>query len=342
MLAMRLPTPTPRSRFFQAVVTLVLLTSVPSLRAANLAANPQGSGSVGSAQLVCTPASLQFGEVAVGRTKAATLSIGNLGRSSISLSRIITTGGGFGVRGLDFPLTLASGERFTFAADFAPLSKGDSSGSISFVAEGTEAANPAALTIALSGTGTDAGLLVVAPSALNFGATRVGTHTIQVGTIQAANSAVTIFAAESSSPEFALQGMSFPVTIPAGEGRLFTVTFKPQVAGAAAGSVSFRSDSGNLPIVQSLIGTAISSGPRRVDLSWNPSVSPNVAGYNIYRATISGGPYTQINSVLDANFVFTDDSTADGQTYYYVTTAVDLSGRESAQSNEAAILAVTQ
>jgi len=57
-------------------------------------------------------------------------------------------------------------------------------------------------------------------------------------------------------------------------------------------------------------------------------------GYNVYRGSQSGGPYTKINSALDASTIYTDSSVQAGQTYYYVTTAVDSNGVESAYSNQ--------
>ena len=59
-----------------------------------------------------------------------------------------------------------------------------------------------------------------------------------------------------------------------------------------------------------------------------------VVGYNVYRATISGGPYTKINSALDGSTTYTDSTVQAGTTYYYVTTAVDGSGTESTHSNQ--------
>jgi fibronectin type 3 domain-containing protein len=55
-------------------------------------------------------------------------------------------------------------------------------------------------------------------------------------------------------------------------------------------------------------------------------------GYNIYRGTASAGPYAQINSSLNASTTYTDNSVVDGQTYYYVTTAVNSNNQESAYS----------
>ncbi len=72
-----------------------------------------------------------------------------------------------------------------------------------------------------------------------------------------------------------------------------------------------------------------------VNLNWNPSTSANITGYNVYRGSTSGGPYSKINSGgLVASTLYTDASVASGQTYYYVVTAVDSSGVESADSNQ--------
>jgi hypothetical protein len=72
-----------------------------------------------------------------------------------------------------------------------------------------------------------------------------------------------------------------------------------------------------------------------VDLNWSPSTDPNITGYNVYRGSISGGPYSQVNTEsLVASTLYTDATVTSGQTYYYVVTAVDSSGVESGDSNE--------
>jgi hypothetical protein len=73
-----------------------------------------------------------------------------------------------------------------------------------------------------------------------------------------------------------------------------------------------------------------------VSLSWSASVSPNISGYNVYRSTLSGGPYTKVNSGLLGATAYVDKTVSSGQTYYYVTTAVNSSNAESGYSNEAA------
>jgi len=72
-----------------------------------------------------------------------------------------------------------------------------------------------------------------------------------------------------------------------------------------------------------------------VDLSWTASPGNDIIGYNVYRGNVHGGPYAQINSSLVASPLYSDDSVVDGATYYYVVTAVDNQGDQSAYSSEA-------
>lgn len=70
-------------------------------------------------------------------------------------------------------------------------------------------------------------------------------------------------------------------------------------------------------------------------LTWTASTSTGVVGYNVYRATRAGGPYTKVNPSLVAGTSFTDNSVEAGQIYYYVAAAVSSSNQESLYSNEA-------
>lgn len=67
--------------------------------------------------------------------------------------------------------------------------------------------------------------------------------------------------------------------------------------------------------------------------TWTASTSV-VSGYNVYRATISGGPYAKLNSSPITLLTYNDTSVQSAQTYYYVATAVDTIGNESVFSNE--------
>jgi len=58
----------------------------------------------------------------------------------------------------------------------------------------------------------------------------------------------------------------------------------------------------------------------------------------VYRGTVSGGPYLKINSALDTSMSYSDSTVQSGQTYYYVTTAVDSTGVESSYSNQVQVV----
>jgi hypothetical protein len=70
-----------------------------------------------------------------------------------------------------------------------------------------------------------------------------------------------------------------------------------------------------------------------VTLTWTPSPSGDVAGYNVRRGTSSGVYSTVINAGAGPQFV--DTGLTSGQRYFYVVSAVSASGVESVFSNEA-------
>jgi fibronectin type 3 domain-containing protein len=70
-----------------------------------------------------------------------------------------------------------------------------------------------------------------------------------------------------------------------------------------------------------------------VALSWTASAS-TVVGYNTYSSTTTGGPYAKLTSAPNAGTTYTDSTVQAGLTYYYVVTAVDSSGMESADSTQ--------
>jgi fibronectin type 3 domain-containing protein len=70
-----------------------------------------------------------------------------------------------------------------------------------------------------------------------------------------------------------------------------------------------------------------------VSLSWTPS-SPTFSGFNVYRGTTSGGPYTRVDTSMISATSYVDSGVSSGQTYYYVATEVDSSGTESSYSSK--------
>ncbi|MDD2889730.1 MAG: S8 family serine peptidase [bacterium] len=74
-----------------------------------------------------------------------------------------------------------------------------------------------------------------------------------------------------------------------------------------------------------------------VKLSWHHSNIVNLLGYNIYRDTLSGGPYTLVNSKIITDTPYVDTTMTHGKTWYYVYTVLDNNFNESSYSSEASI-----
>jgi hypothetical protein len=179
-----------------------------------------------------------------------------------------------------------------------------------------------------------AGQLVVTPSTLDFGKVAVGQKATRTGTLHAGNASITVTSADWNGEGFSLSGIAFPVTVPAGQSIPFKVSFTPQTGGISLGKITFLSDASNSPHAEGLSANgAQTRAGHSVTLSWRASKS-NTIGYNIYRGISSMGPYSKINSSPDPKATFTDASVQGGQTYFYVTTALNKNGKESRRSNQ--------
>ncbi len=177
------------------------------------------------------------------------------------------------------------------------------------------------------------GELAVTPASLSFGAVPVGQKVTKTATLTAGDSRIKVMSANWSGEGYSVSGIVFPVTVAAGQSVSFKVSFAPPRAGGSAGNISFVSDATNSPHGEKFSGsgTAQSRG-HAVTLAWRPN--SGAAGYNIYRAATPKGPYAKINPAPQLVATFTDASVQPGQTYFYMTTAVDKKGQESKFSNQ--------
>ena len=77
-------------------------------------------------------------------------------------------------------------------------------------------------------------------------------------------------------------------------------------------------------------GLQATAGNTQVSLEW--SASAGATSYHVKRATINGGPYTQVSAPTGTNF--TDTGLTNGTAYFYVVSALNSAG-ESANSAQA-------
>lgn len=110
--------------------------------------------------------------------------------------------------------------------------------------------------------------------------------------------------------------------VPSRPGYVFTPsTASAVINGSSREGLNFRGTPVTAPI------------SRSVSLTWIASTSPGVRGYNVYRASISGGAYEKLNASPIAGNSYVDQNVISGRTYYYVATAVNGSNVESDHSN---------
>jgi Abnormal spindle-like microcephaly-assoc'd, ASPM-SPD-2-Hydin/Protein of unknown function (DUF1573) len=290
------------------------------------------SGTGVQAGLTITPASASFGNVTVGSPSTQSIQLLNTGTGTLTVTQVSVTGSGFSTGTLSLPLNVNAGQSANLSVKFLPTSAAASSGSITIV---SNAPNSPAV-VALNGTGIAATqLLSFSATSLSFGNVNTGSSSTQSVTLtNSGNASVTVSQITESGAGFTLGGVGTPVTLSAGQALTFSVLFSPSAAGTASGTVSVTSTASGSPTSISLTGTGVQSTTHSVTLSWVASTS-TVSGYNIYRSTTSGSGYAKINSGLVASVTYDDTTVQSGTTYYYVVTAVDSSGDESADSNQA-------
>lgn len=90
-----------------------------------------------------------------------------------------------------------------------------------------------------------------------------------------------------------------------------------------ADTTLFIGSSGEMPLLPPMHLQA-QPGIQSIALRWNPSPSPNLSGYNVYRATAWGGPWQLVNPAPIQGEYYLDTASLDvGATYFYYMTALD-------------------
>jgi hypothetical protein len=68
--------------------------------------------------------------------------------------------------------------------------------------------------------------------------------------------------------------------------------------------------------------------------AWHRNTELDLAGYNVYRSTVSNSGYAKVNGAVVTDTTFRDSGLMSDTMYYYVVTAVDSSANESPRSAE--------
>ena len=226
---------------------------------------PLSGTGVALAALGSSPTSLAFGSVQVGNNQALAETVSNTGGSSLTLSQVGISGTGFTLSGITTPVTLTPGQSASFSVSFTPQSASSASGSLTIT---SNASNPT-LTIPVSGTGVALGALGSSPTSLAFGSVQVGNSQALAETVSnTGGSSLTLSQVGISGTGFTLSGITTPVTLTPGQSASFSVSFTPQSASSASGSLTITSNASNPMLTIPVSGTGTAAAGQ---LTANPS-----------------------------------------------------------------------
>lgn len=304
-----------------------------------IALSGNGTETETKASITASPSSENFGDVVVGSDATVHVQLKVAGPAPIKISEVSTTGTGFSISGLTVPSTIKAGETASFAVIFKPATDQSESGHISIAT--SEAATPLRIDLSGKGVSATAGLSITPPN-LSFGTVAVGKSTSKQLTVKSTgNSGVKISSIAVSGAGFSVSGVEPNTELPPGQTLLLAVKFDPSKSGNANGTVAVASNASNVATKISLSGAGSTTQTNItvqhvVTLRWDQSATTGVVGYYVYRGTQEGS-YTKISSSV-AGTSYADSNIEPGQNvYYYVVTAVDSSGTESAFSSQVSV-----
>ena len=193
---------------------------------------------------------------------------------------------------------------------------------------GSATSNAATLTV----NAPPPGALTPSTTSLNFNNVIVSDNsTLSVNFTNSGSSNITVSNVTISGAGFTASGISNGQIITSGQEVTLDVEFAPAATGSVTGSVTVTSNASNSPVSISLSGAGVLS--HTATLNWTASTS-TVIGYDVYRGTVSGGPYTLLNPSPVTGTEYVDTNVLAGQTYYYVVTAVATGNVQSSDSNQ--------
>jgi hypothetical protein len=169
--------------------------------------------------------------------------------------------------------------------------------------------------------------VLVSPSLANV---TITTKSVPNGTVETAYSAVIQASGGCTPDKWAIASGKLPAGVTSKVSQTtksLTLAGKPTTAATYSFTVKVTGCGGGTSQVAYKVVIQRSAN-HVVDLSWKPSTSNDVAGYNVYRGP-NGTSWTRINVSTVASTLYSDSSVANGSTYYYSATSVDVSGHES-------------
>jgi hypothetical protein len=209
----------------------------------------------------------------------------------------------------------------TYASNNTSVAKVSQSGLVTAIAKGN-----ATIAASYGGMASSVSVAVSIP---------VATYTIS-GSTAIASAKVTLSGTSSAVTTASTNGAYSFVGVTPGS---YTIT--PSLGGYTFAPASHSTSITNANVAG--INFTATGASHLVDLTWgagtikNPAPGQVVVGYDVYRSSVSGGPYTKLNATLVAGLTYTDTAVLTGQTLYYVCASVDNMGDISPYSTQTTV-----
>ena len=197
------------------------------------------------------------------QTETIPVTLTNMGSTTITVSSLTSSVSSFGSADVSLPFTVAPGESVSVNLTFTPTVVGSTGGTITI---GSNAANPS-LNVYVGGAGVANESMTPTPSILGFGNVAVGSNaTLPVSVTNSGSSFIRVTQVEMTGTGFTASGLNLPMILAPKQSLNFSVTFAPQVSGAASGNVLLPNGGITIP----LMGTGTSSSPGQLTIAPAP------------------------------------------------------------------------
>ncbi len=269
--------------------------------------------------LVVSSSTVDFGQVAVGKTVSSSVTVSNKGTAAVQIAQLNLTGQSFSLgAGNSLPITVGGNDSITFTVQFDPAASGPASGQLAIASNATSGSSA---TVALSGTGVP---VLTALTCVNGSITGAASDSCSI-TLNAAagsnglavnltsnSSAIVVpgsvnIPAGANSAEFT--AVASPVTAPqaasltasvGGVAETFAVQLDAalQVLGISTSSVAFGSVPVNSPVSQSVVLSSTGTLPVTVSAASLSGTGFSISGASL-PATLAPGQTISLSVQFD-------------------------------------------
>ncbi len=290
---------------------------------------PTGMPSLAVPQYVFT-----FGSVIISTPTASSFTITNVSQSNVTLGSPYYVISGLNAGDFTNPggagsctnsQVLAPAASCTIYVTFTPSTTGNEIAVLTLSSSGV--GSPQHVT--LSGTGAP----IAAPAenfsftVLAFGNVQTGTTSQPIittltnsGTSDLVVSALSVTGVNAA--DFALAGTcTNSTTLTPGTSCTLSVTFTPSTTSTESANISITDNTVGSISTIGLTGTGTTTSAHSVVVGWIASTSASITGYNVYRGTTTGGPYSLLTPTpvaIDVDFISWTASVTSGVTGYNV------------------------